>query len=96
MPSLSPDGTHSRRYAALLHDVMRAGGWLSEAQVGLRCELYGIDGAGLRTLAESEPPFIVPRDGGWSITAQGRRRITAWEQRERSEIRRAAGPAAAA
>lgn len=96
MPSLSPDGTHSRRYAALLHDVVRAGGWLSDAQVGLRCELYGIDAGGLRILADAEPPFIVAREGGWSITAQGLRRITAWEQRERSEIRRAAGPAAAA
>ena len=41
-------------------------------------------------------PLAVRDEGGWAITTPGLREVTAWEQRERDEIRRAPGPQAAA
>ncbi len=96
MPQLGPENLSARRYAALLHDLVRAGGWLSDDQVALRVTLYALAPGALDELAGATPPFVVRDEGGWAVTTQGLRRVNAWEQRERADIRRASGPAAAA
>jgi hypothetical protein len=93
---LSHDSPTARRHAALLHDVVRAGGWLTDSQIALRCALYALPEDALTQLASAEPPVLVRDEGGWAITSPGLRQVTAWEQRERAEIRRSPGPQAAA
>jgi len=96
MPQLSPENLSARRYAALLHDLVRAGGWLSDDQVALRVALYALAPSALAELTTATPPFVVRDEGGWAVTTEGLRRVNAWEQRERADTRRASGPATAA
>jgi len=93
---LTPESRTARRHAALLHDVVRAGGWLDDRQIALRCALYALPEEALPELASAEPPLLMRDEGGWAITSPGLRRVADWEQRERADIRRAPGPQAAA
>lgn len=92
MPMLSPEGPHARRYVALLHDLVRSGGWLSDRHVDLRCTLYDIEPPALERLAGETPPFVARDEGGWTVTSQGLRRMLAWDRRERASLPGAVGP----
>lgn len=84
-----------RRYAALLLDIDRLGGRVSEEDLALRGALYGLGDGQLGSLLMSAEPLVLSREpsGWWGLTPTGRETVDALRGGTFTDLARATGPA---
>ena len=82
-----------RRYAALLLDIDRLGGRVSDQDLALRGALYGLSEGYLGSLLMSAEPLVLTREpsGWWGLTAAGRQTVDRLAGGTLSDLARAAG-----